>query len=309
MKNDFYSLFLDVLNISMERYLSTDNLSGEEWREVSEYKGIYQISSYGRLKSLKRNIGKHTTRNADRILIPKNNGKGYLTFSLSKKNKVKCHYIHRLVAVAFLPNPENKPEVDHLNTNKNDNRLINLAWVSHLENQYNPITKLNVSLKEVNAYKIVQLSVIGDYLSVWNSPEEASRFTGISSSSIVGNIKHPQKSVTAGGYIFMRKEDYDRGEFELPILRSSSHVINTGIPSKLSVALFIRGELADAYPSITIAGEILNVSPSTISTMCKHNISGKYKRNEIKCVFFKDLNKEQQLKVRKLLFNKRKLAD
>ena len=81
----------------------------EIWKDVKDYKGLYQISNKGRIKSFKR--GK------EKILKPYND-KNYLRVSLSKNKKSKDIYIHRLVAEAFIPNPENKPEVNHLNRKK-----------------------------------------------------------------------------------------------------------------------------------------------------------------------------------------------
>lgn len=98
----------------------------EIWKDIEGYDGDYQVSSLGRVKSLKN--GK------ERILKPYKLNTGYLSINLCKNGKKKASRINRLVAEAFLPNPENLPEVDHLNDNRTDNRAENLQWISRVEN-------------------------------------------------------------------------------------------------------------------------------------------------------------------------------
>ena len=88
---------------------------------------------YGRIKSLLFRNNK-CEKARERILVPSNNGNGYLIIFLSKNGKRKRFYIHRLVANAFIPNPENKPCVNHRDYNKQNNNLINLEWASVKEN-------------------------------------------------------------------------------------------------------------------------------------------------------------------------------
>ncbi len=106
-------------------------------REVKGYEGLYEVSETGIVSSKDRMIvtidGK-TRFLKKQILKPKKNSDGYLFVSLSLKGKAKNHYIHRLVAIAFVDNEENKPEVNHLNGIKTCNRSPNLAWVTHAEN-------------------------------------------------------------------------------------------------------------------------------------------------------------------------------
>lgn len=104
----------------------------EVWKDVPGYEGIYQVSSIGNIKSLERRVN---TWNSYKIIKPmvlktfltKN---GYRNVILRKKN----FSVHRLVAMAFIPNPENKPQVNHKNENKQDNRVENLEWVTAKEN-------------------------------------------------------------------------------------------------------------------------------------------------------------------------------
>lgn len=109
------------------RDIKFDYIKGEKWKPILNYPG-YFISSKGRVKSK----GKKN-RPFDKILTPQKTVHGYLAVNIRSKN-IKRFAIHRLVAEAFIPNPRNKPCVNHLNNIKTDNRNENLEWVTHLEN-------------------------------------------------------------------------------------------------------------------------------------------------------------------------------
>ena len=101
----------------------------EVFKDIKGYEGLYQISNYGRVKSLNyNNTGK------ERILIPGKGRSGYLQVKLCKKGKQKNHLVHRLVAQAFMPNPDNLPEVNHKDEDKSNNNVNNLEFCSR---QYN----------------------------------------------------------------------------------------------------------------------------------------------------------------------------
>lgn len=96
----------------------------EVWKDIKGYAG-YQISNQGRMWSYKRN----------KYLSPWKNNKGYMAINIIANNgKRKCELIHRLVALHFIDNPEGKPEVNHINHIRDDNRVENLEWVSKSEN-------------------------------------------------------------------------------------------------------------------------------------------------------------------------------
>lgn len=112
----------------------------EEWRDIKGYEGLYQISSEGRVKS-KQRITRNNQTIKEKIRKPKIDKDGYCCVSLWIDGVSKEYFIHRLVAQAFIPNPYNKPCIDHINTNKTDNRAENLKWCTHKENANNPISR------------------------------------------------------------------------------------------------------------------------------------------------------------------------
>lgn len=109
----------------------------EVWRDVRGYAGMYQVSNLGRVKSLIRQVraknGSNSTRRGQ-ILSNCNHPKGYLVVTLWKNGMQDTKLVHVLVAEAFIPNPAHKPEVNHKDTNKKNNKLSNLEWNTGSEN-------------------------------------------------------------------------------------------------------------------------------------------------------------------------------
>ena len=94
----------------------------EIWKNIKGYEGFYQVSNTGKVKRLKGTYG----TKEDRILTIKTKSNGYKFICLSLKNVLKYYYVHRLVAIAFIPNPENKLFVNHIDCDKSNNTLDNL---------------------------------------------------------------------------------------------------------------------------------------------------------------------------------------
>ena len=130
----------DTLNSKANNLIWDDgieSLGGEVWEDVEGYEGLYKVSNIGRVKGLTRIIIKN---NGEKMtfcekLIKSYITSGYLTVMLSKVNKgAKNFTVHKLVGIAFVPNPLNKPQINHINGIKTDNRAENIEWVSASEN-------------------------------------------------------------------------------------------------------------------------------------------------------------------------------
>ena len=123
----------------------------EIWKDIKGYEGLYQVSNLGRVKSLK--FGK------ERILKPGRKKIGYLIVLLYDNNGIcKWFRIHRLVAEAFIPNPNNLPEVNHKDEDKSNNRVSNLEWCTRqYNNEYSKAIPVN------------QYTLSGEFVKQWVS--------------------------------------------------------------------------------------------------------------------------------------------
>ena len=110
----------------------------EIWKNIQEYEGIYQISNLGRIKAVQRKVRNSSVggfRNLPEKILKTRIENGYYSLTLNKGVKQLFICIHRLVAIAFIPNPENKRCVNHLDGNKLNNNVNNLKWSTHSENE------------------------------------------------------------------------------------------------------------------------------------------------------------------------------
>lgn len=150
----------------------------EEWKDIKGYEGLYQVSNLGRVKRKK-------------ILTPWLGTDKYNYISLSKNGNVTKFKVHRLVAKAFIPNPDNKPTVDHINRDRLDNRVENLRWATYKEQRSNQ-TSTETKIKAIDI-------ATGEY-NYYKSQVECGKKLNLSSKSINDCLRNKQKQL--GGYIF-----------------------------------------------------------------------------------------------------------
>ena len=155
----------------------------EIWRDIKDYEGLFQVSNWGRFKNLNyRNTGKQ------RFMNPSKDTNGYLKVGLSKNRKYKTCLVHRLVAETFLPNPDNKPCINHkiegdkgktLNMvifNEDgsiDEKRTTIEWVTYEEN--NNYGTRNERAAKAKSKRVLQLSLTGELIREWESTRECER--------------------------------------------------------------------------------------------------------------------------------------
>ena len=208
------------------RNTDLQDLEGEVWKDVVGYEGLYMVSSMGRIKSLERQVWNKSNQCYHTIMekislqtIPK---RGYPHLTLSKDGVRKTFNTHRLVASAFIPNLDNKPDIDHINTIRTDNRVENLRWVTRKENSNNLLTLKHMSESKKgekhhmwkkygklhhNHKPIVQLSLKGEYIKTWDCAADVERDLKIDHRQIAAALKGKHKS--AEKFLWVYIDQYD----------------------------------------------------------------------------------------------------
>lgn len=169
-----------------------EDFSNEIWKPIVDYEGLYEVSSLGRVRSVDRvvrgNYG-HPQSKKGTILKGRVDKDGYIDIVLSKNCKTKHFRAHRLVAIAFIPNPSNKEQVNHINECPSDNRVDNLEWVTCKENinygtrsskMAGTRVQRGILSKPVIQIDAATKQVIAEYRSI----HEAERETGAKHSNI-----------------------------------------------------------------------------------------------------------------------------
>ena len=158
----------------------------EIWKPIAGYENLYEISNLGMVKSLKRDVMIGNTCNVrhlpERLLKLATNSVGYLQVCLCKDGKLKWHRVHRLVAQAFLPNPDNLPEVNHKDEDKMNNRVDNLEWCDRYYNTSYGTLKQRTSMNPPKP--VLQLNLDGDLIKEWRSINEVAKQCGYCTTSI-----------------------------------------------------------------------------------------------------------------------------
>lgn len=178
-------------------------LANEQWRDVPNYEGLYQVSNLGRIRRMPKG----------KIRVQKATKNGYLQINLCKENKIRWVGVHRLVATAFVPNPDNLPIVNHKDEDKHNNCVDNLEWVTPRQNavygtgiqrqiekrRHNDPNKLRwkeIAMK--HAVKCCRYNKTDNSLvKQYNSLTEAAQDSGINIKTILNQCKGKSQSRTS----------------------------------------------------------------------------------------------------------------
>lgn len=183
----------------------------EIWKDIEGYEGLYQVSNLGRVKSLARIT---TFKNRDsvryeteKILTLAKHHKGYLKAQLRKEDVLKGYFIHRLVALAFIPNPENKSTVNHKDGDKSNNTVDNLEWMTNQENMkhaYDTGIRNNDKVSEMKWKPVAQYTKDGELLRTYKSVKEAlEENPGFHQSGVARCARGQQKTAHGFGWRYI----------------------------------------------------------------------------------------------------------
>lgn len=187
--------------------------NNEIWKDIEGYEGIYQISSLGRVRSIDRYRKSKDNSLAfvkGKILKGKIDKDGYIEYALCIHNTIKYYRAHRLVAQAFIPNPNSLPLINHINEIKNDNRIENLEWcTTQYNNEYS------------KSKSILQLDKNYEFINKWKSAAQIESELGFNHSDI-SKCCRGIKNKTVKGFKWVFETDYEQipfNVFDLKIYR------------------------------------------------------------------------------------------
>lgn len=199
----------------------------EIWKDIAGYEGLYRISNKGNVLSL--NAYGH---GLIRPLKSRKNVFGYLTVVLRKNKKAKYTGVHILVAKAFIPNPDNKPQVNHLDGNKENNSVDNLEWATCKENINHAINtglrgRLTYDVPKgslnKNSKPILQYDTKGNFIKKWDCQSDAARFYNCDPSRIVNCAKGRDRSCK--GFVWRFLDGQVQSKIELSFNGKAAHKI------------------------------------------------------------------------------------
>lgn len=230
----------------------------EIWKDIPGYEGLYQVNQWGDIYSL------YTYKKLKWSL----HKDGYKQYNLSKNKKKYIMMAHRAVALAFIPNPDNLPVINHKDENKLNCYVNNLEWASY---QYNAVyNDVHVKRGKILAKQVYQYDLEGNLIAVHDSTKEAAKFVG----SYPGNVamcasgkKYKDKQyITIKGYIFSYVE---LTKEEIKNKLQSKNLYRFHWKRKIVQKLTLENVIVAEYESVQIASKENGINSSEISRACR----------------------------------------
>lgn len=209
----------------------------EIWKDIKGYEGFYQVSNLGKVRSLDRIV--NGNRLKGKILSQVQDTKGYLFLQLSKNGNSKRFSVHRLIAEAFIPRIEGKNYIDHINGIRNDNRIKNLRWCTHQENDSFPLSRLHRSQAAMGNKR---------WLGKHHTDETKKKL-----SELKKGIKQPDA--------WTRISDENKRKILMAAIEKNQVKVDQ---------YSLEGELLKTWDSMTIAARELGVQKTNIHKCCNH---------------------------------------
>lgn len=232
----------DSLIVRSHRWLSLDDLPNEHWKYIEEYEGRYQVSNYGRIKSVERIVENYHSQSLlkERIMKQTMDKCGYLYVRIGHDKKFKNKFVHRLVAQSFIPNYYNLPFINHKDENPLNNKVENLEWCDDTYNK-NYGTALDRRSKKMKNHVGISspvrlYNIWGIFIGSYPSAAECGRIINASPGLVMGCVNCDGRHYTCKGFIVVKDDPH--ADFEAKRLSeefTSNFVvqIKSGIPIRV----------------------------------------------------------------------------